>query len=115
MTQWLNLWANKLFPFRRFFYSLVVLSILFIFYSLGFATLAYQDRWLNISLLFLLWLLLFNLLLHTFQGEKQLKEAKSWFAKLKNNFVQMLQKLLLIAVTLVTIAVFYVTFKMLNI
>ncbi len=113
MTLLLNKLSNKLFPFRRIFYLLTVCLAVFIIYNLVTPTTDLQNDTLIIWLIAFIWLLLFNVMLQVFK-KPDIATPTTWLQKLKFKMAGIVQKLLLIIFSALTIIIIYLTFKLLN-
>lgn len=104
--------ANSLFPYRIVFYFSGLALAGITFYLLQDSSAAGQD--LTLYLLGLIWLLLFNAMLHIFYQPNAVKPATGWFSRIKVRLLALLQKLIIGLFILISIAVVYLTFKLLK-
>ena len=114
MTLFLNHLANKLFPFRLFFYLLTACIAIAIIVNLIDPAEQLQENTLIYGLVAFIWLLLFNVMLNIFHGEAISERPNGLLQKLKFKLSAIVQKLLVIVFMSLSLVIIYLTFKLLN-
>jgi len=106
--------ANLLFPYRVVIYFIAFALAGMILYMLQDGSSVQQEQGIVTYLLGFVWLLLLNAMIHIFYQANTIKPATTWFARVKKRLSGFVQNIVVSVFVLISLAVIYLTFKLLN-
>jgi len=106
--------ANLLFPYRVVIYFIALALAAMIVYMLQEGSATQQEQGVVTYFLGFVWLLLLNAMIHIFYQASTIKPATTWFARVKKRLAGFVQNIVVSVFVLISLAVIYLTFKLLT-
>ena len=106
--------ANSIFPYRFVVYLAIVFTLCLLIFNLQDVQIAFDDQRLVTYFVALIWLLLFNTLLHVFYQPNSIPVQLNWWGRMKQRFSVYCQKILFIVFIGITVVALYLSMKLLT-